>query len=189
MDTFLTWILLILFCYILGSIPAAHIIALLLTGRRIQNMGDCNPGSANVWREIGPKAGLITFMIDIGKGTGAVIGTQMYMESFIAPFVAGFAAIIGHNWPPYPRLRGGRGAATLLGVLVSIWPFAGFLLGMAGILLWIVTRSVLPSLALFYIAFPAVSWMTGASLLIVTLSIPLMIVVGATHWMTTRSRS
>jgi glycerol-3-phosphate acyltransferase PlsY len=189
MDMFLSWVTLILLCYLFGSIPTAHIITRLLTGRHIQTMGDHNAGSANVWREIGPKAGLVTFVVDIGKGAGTVLATQSFMESPLAPIVGGLAAIMGHNWPPYLHIRGGRGAATLLGVLVTIWPSAGFPLAVVGIVLWVLTRSVLPSLVMFYIAFPAVSWITGASLTIVGLTIPLMVLVGATHWFTTRVRT
>ena len=182
----LSWALLLLFSYLLGCTPFAYIAARCLRGVDIRTLGDRNSGTANAWRLLGARAGLAVFIADIGKGAAAVLVTQIVIGGQAAPIAAGLAVIAGHNWPAYLGLRGGRGAATLLGVLITLWPPAGLSLAAAGVIPFALTRSVVPSLVFFFVLFPLVAWITGASSFLVVFAVLLMLVVGATHWATSR---
>ena len=99
---------------------------------------------------------------------------------------AGLAVIAGHNWPAYLGLRGGRGAATLLGVLIALWPPAGLSLAAAGAVPLAIARSAVPPLVFFFVLFPVVAALTGASSFLIVFAVLLMAVVAATHWATSR---
>ena len=185
----LSWALLLLFSYLLGCTPFAYIAARCLRGVDIRTLGDRNSGTANAWRLLGARAGLAVFIADIGKGAAAVLVTQIVIGGQAAPIAAGLAVIAGHNWPAYLGLRGGRGAATLLGVLITLWPPAGLSLAAAGAIPFALTRSVVPSLVFFFVLFPLVAWITGASSFLVVFAVLLMLVVGATHWATSRGHA
>ena len=185
----LSWALLLLFSYLLGCTPFAYIAARCLRGVDIRTLGDRNSGTANAWRLLGARAGLAVFIADMGKGAAAVLVTQIVIGGQAAPIAAGLAVIAGHNWPAYLGLRGGRGAATLLGVLITLWPPAGLSLAAAGAIPFALTRSVVPSLVFFFVLFPLVAWITGASSFLVVFAVLLMLVVGATHWATSRGHA
>ena len=185
----LSWALLLLFSYLLGCTPFAYIAARCLRGVDIRTLGDRNSGTANAWRLLGARAGLAVFIADMGKGAAAVLVTQIVIGGQAAPIAAGLAVIAGHNWPAYLGLRGGRGAATLLGVLITLWPPAGLSLAATGAIPFALTRSVVPSLVFFFVLFPLVAWITGASSFLVVFAVLLMLVVGATHWATSRGHA
>ena len=183
----LSWALLLLFSYLLGCTPFAYIAARLLRGVDIRTHGDRNSGAANAWRMLGARAGIAVFIADMGKGAVAVLATQAVIGGEAAPIAAGLAVIAGHNWPAYLGLRGGRGAATLLGVLIALWPPAGLSLAAAGAVPLALTRSAVPPLVFFFVLFPVVALLTGASAFLVVFAVLLMVVVAATHWVTSRA--
>jgi len=108
--------------YLLGSIPFAYIAGRLKKGVDIRQVGGRNAGALNTFREIGVTAGLAVLAADVVKGLLAVFIAQWLGLSLIWTFVAGFAAVVGHNWPIFLRLKGGKGAATTLGVLLALLP-------------------------------------------------------------------
>ena len=182
----LSWALLLLFSYLLGCTPFAYIAARCLRGVDIRTLGDRNSGAANAWRLLGARAGLVVFIADMGKGAAAVFVTQTIIGGQAAPIAAGLAVIAGHNWPAYLGLRGGRGAAALLGVLITLWPPAGLSLAAASAIPFVLSRSAVPPLVFFFVLFPFVAWATGASSFLVVFAVLLMLVVAATHWATSR---
>ena len=182
----LSWALLLLFSYLLGSTPFAYMAARRLRGVDIRTFGDGNSGAANAWRLLGARAGIAVFIADMGKGAVAVLMTQAVIGGQAAPLAAGLAVIAGHNWPVFLGFRGGRGAATLLGVLITLWPTAGLSLAAAGAVPLAIARSAVPPLVFFFVLFPVVAWITGASSLLVVFSVLLMFVVAFTHWATSR---
>ena len=82
-------------------------------------MGDRNAGVANAARALGTAAGLAVGAIDIGKGLAAVLLAHWLLDSLVAQMFAGFMVIIGHVWPVFLQGRGGRGAATAVGMLLA----------------------------------------------------------------------
>ena len=103
--------------YLLGSIPFAYIIARMKKGVDIRDVGGGNVGALNTYREIGPIWGISVLATDIIKGVLAVMVARWLGLSIEWICVAGFAAVIGHNWPIFIKFKGGKGAATIMGVL------------------------------------------------------------------------
>ena len=95
--------------YLLGSIPMAYIVGHLKKGGDIRQMGGGNMGALNTMREVGMSAGIAVLIVDIAKGLVAVLIAGWLGLSPIWIFMAGFAAIAGHNWPIILGFRGGRG--------------------------------------------------------------------------------
>ena len=117
-------ILSIIIGYLLGSIPTAYIVSRLRKGIDIRTVGTGNMGAANVMREIGTREGIFVCLIDILKGVGAVLIAQALDIPELWVFGAGFAALVGHNFPVFAGFRGGRGTATCIGIFLVLAPKA-----------------------------------------------------------------
>ena len=117
--TSVTWIASLLAAYLIGSIPSAYLAGRLAGGRDIRDQGDRNPGAANAYRTISPRIGLAVGAVDVAKGAVAVIVVRVATDSLGAGMAAGVLAVAGHNWPIFAQLRGGRGAATTVGVRLA----------------------------------------------------------------------
>jgi len=117
-------ILSIIIGYLLGSIPTAYIISRIKKGIDIRTVGSHNMGGANVMREIGAREGVFVGLIDIAKGAGAILVAQALDIPELWVFGAGFAALVGHNFPVFARFRGGRGSATIIGIFLVLAPEA-----------------------------------------------------------------
>jgi glycerol-3-phosphate acyltransferase PlsY len=115
-------ILSIIIGYLLGSIPTAYIVGRKRKGIDIRDVGSRNMGAANVMREIGIHEGIFVVLIDVAKGAGAILVAQTSDISELWVFGAGFAALVGHNFPVFAGFRGGRGTATIIGIFLVLAP-------------------------------------------------------------------
>jgi acyl phosphate:glycerol-3-phosphate acyltransferase len=124
-----------LMAYLLGSIPFGYLIVKVGGARDIRESGSGNTGAANVARTAGPVAGLLTLLLDVGKGFLAVwIASKWTGGDMRWMMAAAVFAVIGHVFPVWLEFRGGKGVATSLGVFLLICPQA---VGAAAIL-WLV---------------------------------------------------
>jgi glycerol-3-phosphate acyltransferase PlsY len=115
--------------YLLGSIPSAVWIGKLVHNIDVRQHGSGNAGAANVIRVLGWKTGIPVMIIDLAKGWTAAMLPQFFN---IAPpgsaliinlqILTGVTAIIGHIFPLFAGFRGGKGVATVFGVLLAIQP-------------------------------------------------------------------
>jgi glycerol-3-phosphate acyltransferase PlsY len=113
--------------YLLGSIPSAVWIGKLFYGIDVREYGSGNAGATNTFRVLGKKAGIPVLLIDALKGFAAVNLVHLFAEEPIseAAFVnyklaLGIAAVIGHIFPVFAGFRGGKGIATLLGLMLAV---------------------------------------------------------------------
>lgn len=114
--------LLIACAYLLGSLSGSLWVGKLYAVD-IRTQGSGNAGGTNAFRTQGAKFALVVVIIDVGKGLlAAYLAQRLLPANTYAPFVALFAAVIGHIWPIFHGFRGGKGAATLVGGLILIWP-------------------------------------------------------------------
>lgn len=160
--------------YLLGSIPFAYITARLKKGIDIKQAGSGNVGALNVYREVGPIFGLSVLAADVVKGALAVLIARWLGLSDMWICVAGFAAVVGHNWPIFLKFRGGRGAATIMGVLIPLVPiqFAiGF--GIAAIVVMITSNVRLGIIGIAFI--PLIAWLFDKELIFVFFSLVLFL--------------
>jgi glycerol-3-phosphate acyltransferase PlsY len=120
--------------YLLGSVSFARWFA-RREGLDIQAFGSGNPGATNVERALGPRAGRTVLALDALKGALPTLGGVAAFGATDARTAAiGVAAVAGHLWPIWHGLRGGRGAATGLGVLFAVAPWAGAIAGLSYLL-------------------------------------------------------
>lgn len=118
-------IFLLVFSYLIGSIPFGKIVAHSY-GIDIQKRGSGNIGFANVRRIVGWRAGFVTLAADIIKGFAPTLITCHFVGVTFAFFV-GLVAIVGHVFPVWLKFRGGKGIATGLGVVLALNPIAGLI--------------------------------------------------------------
>lgn len=116
--------LLLVTAYLVGSLSGSLLLG-RLRGVDIRTQGSGNAGGTNALRTQGWKFALGTVLIDVGKGVLAV-GLAQYLGGDVAwlPWAAGSAAVLGHVWPVFHGFRGGKGAGTLVGALLMLWPVA-----------------------------------------------------------------
>jgi len=116
-------VLLVLSSYALGGIPSGYIVARRLKGIDIREHGSGNPGAANVYRVVGPVAGLITLAADALKGfVPVLLAARLYPGDSEVAAACGAMAIVGHLWTVFLKLRGGKGVATTAGVFLALLP-------------------------------------------------------------------
>lgn len=108
--------------YLLGSLPTAYLMGRWKKGVDIRQVGGGNMGALNAARELGQISGLIVLLVDVAKGTGAVLIAKILEVEQVWIYLSGFAAVIGHCWPIFLKFRGGKGAATVLGVFLALAP-------------------------------------------------------------------
>lgn len=139
----------ILIAYLLGSFPTGFI-AGKLVGVDIRMVGSGNVGATNVTRVLGKGVGYPVFLIDFGKGFGAVwvavaIAKANQASAQFLDFsgaIAAVAAVVGHSYPLWLRFQGGKGVATCLGALFAMNWIAAVSVCVVWILLFQATRYV-----------------------------------------------
>ena len=115
----------ILAAYALGSIPFGVIFTRLFGRGDVRESGSGNIGATNVARVAGPAAGILTLVLDAGKGAAAVLLAERLTGSqAIWMVAAAVAALIGHCFPVWLKFKGGKGVATAAGVFGVLSPFA-----------------------------------------------------------------
>lgn len=118
-----TALALIIFSYLLGSVPTGYLVAKRVMGIDIREHGSGNPGAANVYRTVGKWAGITTFAIDGLKGFIPVcLALHFCPRDYWVAIVCGVIAILGHMWTIYLKFRGGKGVATSAGVFAALLP-------------------------------------------------------------------
>lgn len=124
----------LLLSYLAGSIPGSVWMGQLLYGVDVRKHGSLNAGATNVFRVLGWKAGVLSTIVDLGKGLlaagviasiridGLPSGFAFWQVESVVRLLAGIAAIVGHMLPIWARFRGGKGVNTAAGVLFAITP-------------------------------------------------------------------
>lgn len=114
----------------MGSIPTAVWIGKTFYGIDVREFGSGNAGATNTFRVLGRKAGIPVLIIDILKGTLAVAlsylsGFKFGSHEFVnLQLGLGVAALLGHIFPVFAGFRGGKGVATILGIVICILPLS-----------------------------------------------------------------
>ena len=150
-----------LIAYIIGSIPSSVWIGKSYFGKDVRDFGSGNAGATNTFRVLGTQAGIIVLLLDILKGVTAASlvlyipsvlhGTELYIN---LQLLFGILAVFGHIFPIFENFNGGKGIATLFGMLIGIH----YILAVECVALFVVvlllTRYVSLSSILAAISFP-----------------------------------
>lgn len=119
--------------YLLGNIQAGYLLGKLLKKVDIRTLGQGNAGASNAVESLGWKFGVLVALIDILKGVAAILLVKFMFsvgfnkEGAMLLYTAGYFAILGHIYPFYMKFKGGKGTATLIGILLGMNPVYGII--------------------------------------------------------------
>ena len=125
-------IILVTIAYLMGSIASAILVCKLFGLADPRSEGSGNPGATNVMRLHGKKAAILTLAGDVLKGVIPILLAKVLDSSELIIALCGLAAFLGHLFPVFFNFEGGKGVATLIGVLFA----THWLLGLAYVLSW-----------------------------------------------------
>lgn len=166
--------LLVIAGYLFGSVASAILVCRLMGLADPRTEGSGNPGATNVMRLHGKKAALLTLLGDVLKGLLPVLLAQALAQPATIVALTGLAAFTGHLYPVFFSFRGGKGVATLIGVLLGLH----WILGLVFVLTWLI-------MAILF-RYSSLSALTAAMLtpIYTALILPNFLVVGVTSVMT-----
>lgn len=178
----------IILAYLIGSIPSAVWIGRTFYNTDVREYGSGNAGATNTFRVLGYRAGVVVLIMDVLKGFVAVklayfIGDYdpNLQEVFIDYELAlGVCALFGHIWPVYVGFRGGKGVATMLGILLAVHWQAALLCSAIFLVMLIVTGYVSLSSMTSGIMFPVIImifYSTNSSINIFSLAVAILVLV------------
>jgi glycerol-3-phosphate acyltransferase PlsY len=173
-------LLLVLFAYLLGSVPAGYILG-YLAGIDVRTAGSGNVGATNVARVVGKRQGLWTLLADCAKGFIPAFVTVQWGLEPAATALVGVAAFLGHLYPVFLKFHGGKGVATGFGVLLGLAPWAtACLVPLFGIVV-LTTRIVSLSSMVGAAAAPFVLWFFSHPPVVIIMSVFLALMVILRH--------
>ena len=154
--------------YLLGSIPTGYLLVRFVRKQDIRTVGSGNIGATNVLRSGAKGLGAATFLFDVLKGALAVlVGARLaamgfpHIQAHYAEALAALCAVLGHMFPVWLGLRGGKGVATAFGVFVVLVPYAA-LGGLAVfVIVFALGRYVSLASVLAAAAFPLFAWLSA----------------------------
>ncbi len=181
-------ITLLLCAYLLGSVPSAVWVGKVFFGIDVREYGSGNAGATNTFRVLGPKAGVPVLIMDITKGWLAVqlatfFGDYMPATQQFINFklTLGVAALLGHIFPVFAGFRGGKGVATLLGILWGVNPPAAVVCLVVFLIVFFTTRYVSLGSIAASLAFPVVVMLglneTVTSMNVFAVAVPILVLV------------
>ena len=110
--------------FVIGGIPWGVIVARLSGGPDPRTIGSGRTGGANVMRAVGPRLALVSGLLDMLKGTAAVLLARLLGAGIEVEVLAGLAAIVGHSRSPFLGFSGGRGVSAAFGAALVLAPLA-----------------------------------------------------------------
>ena len=171
----------LLIAFVLGSIPTAFVAGKLLSRGDIREAGSGNPGTLNAVRQYGKQVGLAVLLVDAGKGILAVIVAQTLSVTDLWVYLTALSVTLGHNFTPVLRFRGGKGAATVLGISAfMLWQITA-ISGAAGLIVLLLTRHGVLAVTCVFLVLNALTIATGQATGQIVLCIVLSFLVAGTH--------
>ena len=167
--------------YLVGSVSPSYLLVRFKTGEDVRQTGSRNAGTLNTYHRLGIAGGLAVLAVDAGKGALAVLVPTLVDAPAWTIFATAPLVLIGHNWPVWLQFRGGKGAAVLLGLSLTLFPVvtAACLITIA--LIMIIFRNVVLGAAMGYVLVSIALIIVGTELQMVLLSILLTVLAGATY--------
>ena len=138
--------LIILFSYLIGSIPFGFLLTKLILKKDIRKIGSGNIGATNVLRTGNKITGYATLILDILKAIIPVVFVKIYYNEYL--YISSLSVFLGHVFPIWLKFKGGKGVATYVGILCCINLYLGLIFGLTWLIVFIVFKySSLSSLA------------------------------------------
>jgi glycerol-3-phosphate acyltransferase PlsY len=134
-------VIIVIICYLLGSIPFAYIMIRMFKGIDIREVGSGNVGTTNALRTAGKRIALVALLGDLLKGLASAWLGMHYGGEMLA-VICVLAAVTGHCWPVFLGFKGGKGMATTAGSILFLMPKVFLCLAVVFILIVIISRYV-----------------------------------------------
>jgi glycerol-3-phosphate acyltransferase PlsY len=155
-------ILFVLLAYLTGAFPSAVWVGKTFYNTDVREYGSGNAGATNTFRVLGKGAGIPVLLMDVFKGWLSVsyvnfisnadaLSPELFFENQLA---FGIAAVIGHLFPIYTGFRGGKGIATMLGLLIGLQPFAALFSFIVFVVVFLISKYVSLASVIASFAFP-----------------------------------
>lgn len=167
----------LILAYLLGSIPTSVWVGKWFYKLDIRNQGSGNAGATNTIRVLGLKAGIPVLLFDVFKAWLAVSLSNWLTYTGFSPdqevvyrILLGAVAVIGHVYPVFAGFRGGKGVASLVGMVIALYPSAFLIILACFVLIMIFSRIVSLASIISSLFFPVV-----VILILAERSLPLMI--------------
>lgn len=117
-----TQILIILGCYLAGSIPSAYVVVKAVRGIDIRTVGSGNVGATNAARVLGKWGFISVFLMDMLKGLIPVILVKQYFPQTTFLLICAMTVVLGHTYTIFLKFKGGKGVATAVGIFIALAP-------------------------------------------------------------------
>ena len=171
---FLTPAIIVIGAYLVGAIPTAYIVARYKAGIDIRDYGSGNVGAANVSSQVGARYGFALGTFDcVAKGILPVLIADLLGQSVAVQVAAGLAAVVGHNWSPFIGFTGGRGIATVIGIVVGLgmWWEVLILAVILGAMGWLIFKDTALWSFISMIALPILAFFFDRPMEVVVMSV------------------
>ena len=132
------YIITALVSYLFGSIPFGYLFTKILLKKDIRNVGSGNIGATNVLRTGNKLLGYLTLVLDIAKAVVPVIFIKLNYPDLV--YISALCAFLGHLFPIWLKFKGGKGVATLVGILLSINIYYAIVFGTVWILTFLISK-------------------------------------------------
>ncbi len=179
-------ILLILLAYLTGAFPSAVWVSKTFYNIDVREYGSGNAGATNTFRVLGKGAGIPVLLMDVFKGWLSVnyvsfisnadaLSPELFFENQLA---FGLAAVIGHLFPVYTGFRGGKGIATMLGLLIGLQPLAALFSFFVFVFVFLISKYVSLASVIASFVFPIFLFLilgsTNSSLNLFAIFVPIL---------------
>ncbi|QOY88090.1 glycerol-3-phosphate 1-O-acyltransferase PlsY [Paludibaculum fermentans] len=155
-----TPLLILLAAYLLGGVPFGYILVRLKTGQDVRSMGSGNIGATNVLRTSGRGIGILTLLLDIGKGWLSVWIMSHFTNGDLSWMAAAAVAVVlGHAFPIFLKFQGGKAVASFAGAALALAPAALLGVIIVFVLVVAVTRFISLGSILGAALFPLGVWL------------------------------
>ena len=132
------YIITALVSYLFGSIPFGYLFTKILLKKDIRNVGSGNIGATNVLRTGNKLLGYLTLVLDIAKAVVPVIFIKLNYPDLV--YISALCAFLGHLFPIWLKFKGGKGVATLVGILISINIYYALIFSTVWILTFLISK-------------------------------------------------
>ena len=125
-------------CYFIGSIPSGFLVGLFIANEDIRNKGSGSIGATNLTRVYGKRAGIVTFVADCLK---TLIALRLTAVSGELVYIAAFLVALGHIFPIWLGLKGGKGVAVLVTAIFYMNPYLGLIFALLWVSIFFVSKT------------------------------------------------
>ena len=167
----------IVLCYLIGAIPFCNILAMAAGKKDLTKIGDKNPGGWNLVFNVSKIWGIVGIALDMSKGYFSYFLVYMFTGNLLLAIIAGCAAVAGHNYSPYLKFRGGKGLATMGGLVIAIHPLTLLSFGLGMLLGLILIRNMIWSVFLGIAATGIFLWLLKGNPLYLAMTVLLLLII------------